>query len=154
MFRTIVLFLSPGFHLADLGALSAFDLANEAASVPCYDVRVLTRDGVPVTSAAGIAVASSAAAGMRGPIDTLLVGGADAARAPDDGSVAALRRAGSAARRIATFGAGAALLAPTGLLDGRQVAIGAAHAAALRARHPALVVAADRVWLRDGHVWS
>lgn len=154
MNRTIAFFLFPGFQLVDLGAMTVFDLANDENAGRRYDLRIVSTQGLPVRSSAGATVETQAWRDGGAPFDTVLVFGAQDPIQPDAATVDVLRRAGAAARRIGTVCNGTALLAPTGLLDGRHVAVRALHAAGLAARHPAIHVDPERVWIRDGKVWS
>ena len=154
MTRTIAFFLFPGFQLVDLGAMTVFDLANDENGGRRYDLRTVSAHGTPIRSAAGATLETQAWREADGAFDTVLVFGAADPIVPDAATVALLRQAAGAARRIGTVCNGTALLAPTGLLDGRLVAVRAMHAAGLRERHPAIRVDPDRVWIRDGKVWS
>jgi transcriptional regulator GlxA family with amidase domain len=154
MNRTIAFFLFPGFQLVDLGAMTVFELANAEHAGRRYDLRIVSAHGGPVRSSAGATMEAQSWHGGDAPFDTMLVFGAHEPVRPDAHTVDVLRRAGSAARRIGTVCNGTALLAPTGLLDGRHVAVRAVHAAGLAARHPAIHVDAERVWIHDGKVWS
>jgi transcriptional regulator GlxA family with amidase domain len=49
---------------------------------------------------------------------------------------------------------GAFLLAEAGLLDGRAATTHWAHARALRERFPNIMVDEDRIFLRDGNIWT
>jgi transcriptional regulator GlxA family with amidase domain len=154
MTRTIAFFLFPGFQLVDLGAMTVFDLANREAGGRAYDLRTVSAHGTAVRSSAGATLDTQAWRDGDGTFDTMLVFGAADPVVPDPDTVALLRRAGAGARRIGTACNGTALLAPTGLLDGRNVAVRALHAAGLKARHPAIRVDPERVWIRDGKIWS
>ena len=58
------------------------------------------------------------------------------------------------ARRIASVCTGAFMLAAAGLLDGRRATTHWRFAARLQAAYPAIQVDADRIFVRDGSVWS
>jgi transcriptional regulator GlxA family with amidase domain len=59
-----------------------------------------------------------------------------------------------AARRVASVCTGAFLLAACGLLDGRRAVTHWRSCARLQQRHPAVRVEEDRIYLRDGKVWT
>ena len=65
-----------------------------------------------------------------------------------------LARAGEQARRVAGVCTGAFVLAHAGLLDGRTATTHWAHAPALRARFPKVRVEEDRIFVRDGNIWT
>jgi len=92
----------------------------------------------------------------RGPIDTLLVaGGAGVASAERDEALRAwLRAAAGRSRRVASVCTGAFLLARAGLLDGRAATTHWSACDALARRHPTVRVEADRIFVRDGDVWT
>ena len=103
-------------------------------------------------------VIGGAAAGTAtaGPIDTLLVVGGDGvyAAAEDDELVGLLARATGHSRRMGSVCSGTFLLAAAGLLEGRRVTTHWARAGRLQRRHPAVLVDADPIHLRDGNIWT
>lgn len=152
MIHTITLFLLPGFQMLDLAALTVFDAANGEPGGTFYDTAIVSRQGGAVRGAAGADVDTRAwQAGRR--CDTLLVVGGNSTFV-ESGTAALLHAAAGAARRVGSIGAGTDLLAGTGLLDGRRVALHAAHAPRLQATHPALHVDAERLYTHDGKYWT
>jgi len=89
-------------------------------------------------------------------IDTLLVAGGLGAHEAEPHQVLLpwLREAAAAARRVASVCTGAYLLAAAGLLDGRRATTHWRYAAALARRYPAIRVEPDRIFVRDGNVWT
>ena len=65
-----------------------------------------------------------------------------------------LRGAAGRSRRTASVCTGAFLLARAGLLDGRRATTHWAFAQRLADEHPAIRVEPDRIFVRDGQVWS
>jgi transcriptional regulator GlxA family with amidase domain len=127
--------LSPGRYRTELRAPTAEPFATNSA------MRV-TPDG--------------ALAGIRGPIDTLIVaGGLGVARAAEDGAfVRAIASAAGRARRVASVCTGSFLLARAGLLDGRRATTHWASAARLAERYQTVCVEPDKIYVRDGDVWT
>lgn len=82
--------------------------------------------------------------------DTIIVPGcAEAGDVPAD-VLDALRRAGARGARLASICSGAFVLAATGLLDGLRATTHWAGAAALAARHPAIEVDPDVLYVDNG----
>jgi transcriptional regulator GlxA family with amidase domain len=68
--------------------------------------------------------------------------------------LALIRQAAASARRIASVCTGAFLLAAAGLLDGRRVTTHWRRAAALARLYPGIRVEPDRIFVRDGNIWT
>jgi transcriptional regulator GlxA family with amidase domain len=60
----------------------------------------------------------------------------------------------ASARRIASVCTGAFILAAAGLLDGRRATTHWRFATRLQATYPAIEVDADRIFVKDGSIWS
>lgn len=154
MARDVIFFVYPGFVLLDLsGPLEAFWTA-EGLRPGSYRPRVVSLAGGDVRSSTGLSVMTEAA--VPGPVDTLLVVGdftLPGQRIPDE-TIFYLRVASAEARRTASVCMGAFLLAASGLLDGRRVTTHWRYAAQLRAAYPAVEVDGDRIFAKDGGVWT
>lgn len=163
--RTVVLVTVDRFQLLDLaGPAEVFRAANLLGAQPRYHNVVLTPDGGQVTSDSGVRVTPDASladlADVAVPgamaIDTLMaVGGigVDAALG-DPGLQHGLRRLAARSRRVTSVCTGALLLADAGLLDGRRATTHWADVDTLARRHPEVTVEPDRIYVRDGHVWT
>jgi transcriptional regulator GlxA family with amidase domain len=88
------------------------------------------------------------------PIDTLLVGGDPRVDRPDPKLTAWLARRAPRCRRFGSICTGVFLLAEAGLLDGRTVTTHWEYAEQLCARYPALKVDADRIFIRQGPLYT
>lgn len=169
--RAVGFLVYPGFQILDLGGpLAAFQVAARAApelaaraapdvaSEPAYRLRVVSAGGGAVASSSGLAVVTEAIDDA--PLDTLVVVGGVMGGAGVDGpaitaELAAIVRARAAAtRRIAGVCTGAFILAEAGLLDGRCATTHWLHAALLQRRYPRVRVEGDRIFARDGAVWT
>jgi transcriptional regulator GlxA family with amidase domain len=153
--RTIGFFIFPDFQLLDLtGPLAAFQLAGLVVSPAPYRWQILSLRGGPVRSTAGLEIAT-VAAGNR-TLDTLVVSGgrgtrpAKAAAAP----AAALRSLARRTRRVTSVCTGAFLLAEARLLDGRRATTHWRYAANLQREFPRVKVESDRIFVKDGSVWT
>lgn len=151
--RTIGFFVTPAFVLLDLsGALEAFHLANRLHPNH-YRIQVLSLQGGPVESSSGVSVHSEAAAVAA--TDTLFViGGERSVFDIPREQVAFVRDAAPQSRRVASVCVGAFILAAAGLLDGRRATTHWMYAKDLQARYPAVRVDGDRIFTRDGGIWT
>jgi transcriptional regulator GlxA family with amidase domain len=154
----MVMVCFPGVELLDVaGPAGVFATADRLLGPRGgYRVDIAARSAGPVATAGGVElVARHALARVRGPIDTILVGGglmpamaeARALAAP----IATLARR---ARRIAAVCTGAFLLGEAGLLRGRRAVTHWAACDELHRLHPDCRVEADRIYVRDRRVWT
>ena len=153
--RTIGFLVYPDFQLLDAtGPIAAFEIAGRF-SPGAYRLAFLSRDGGLVASSSGLAVATSALADTPS-LDTLLVAGGDGVKAPADCPVllAYVRDTAKTARRVASICSGAYILAAAGLLDGKRATTHWSHTQDLQKRYPAIRVEPDRIFVRDGMIWS
>jgi transcriptional regulator GlxA family with amidase domain len=154
--RTIAIVIFPGFQLLDAaGPIAAFELAGRESARPPYRIRVLARAMGPVASSSGVMLTAEALPAPSG-IDTLLVVGGRGTREadPDPELLAWLRDTAPAARRVASVCTGAFVLAAAGLLDGRRVTTHWRYAATLARQYPTTEVEPDRIFVRNGNVWT
>jgi transcriptional regulator GlxA family with amidase domain len=118
-----------------------------------YDVTLATPRGRAIACGPGVVLQSGGALErVTGPVDTLVVSGGvgSGAAARDARLVADVRRLAHVSRRVASVCTGAAVLAATGLLDGRRATTHWRFAAVLAARHPAVTVDPDPIYVRSG----
>lgn len=156
MSQTIGLFVVPNFQLLDAaGPIAAFELASRDTDPPAYRLRVLAREAGLVVSSSGVTlVAEGPRAVAR--LDTLIVAGGPGARetAPDSDTLALIRDAAANARRVTSVCTGAFLLAAAGLLDGKRATTHWRRASALAQLYPQIRVEPDRIFVRDGNIWT
>ncbi|WP_343586896.1 GlxA family transcriptional regulator [Herbaspirillum sp.] len=136
------------------GPLSAFDAANRVAGKTLYRLSLLSEPGGLIRSSAGALIQTERIGDAK--FDTLLVAGGGA---PREGLVSeALRsyivRAAKRSRRIAGVCTGAFVLAAAGVLDGKRATTHWRVAAKLQKMHPKVLVDSDRIYSRDGSVWT
>jgi transcriptional regulator GlxA family with amidase domain len=155
MTRQIVFLVYPGFQVLDAaGPLAAFEAAN--ACVPgAYLLELIARDGGLVASSGGTRLAATAFSDRAGD-DTLIVTGGDGvfAAAECATTVGFVSNSGAALRRIASVCSGAYLLATAGLLHGRRATTHWRRSQDFARRFPEVQVDADRIFTRDGKVWT
>ena len=136
------------------GPLSAFDTANRVSGKALYRLSLLSEPGGMIRSSAGAMIQTEPIGNAS--FDTLVVAGGGA---PREGLVSdALRRyivrAAARSRRIAGVCTGAFVLAAAGLLDGKRATTHWRMAAKLQKMHPKVKVDSDRIYSRDGAVWT
>jgi transcriptional regulator GlxA family with amidase domain len=155
MSRDIAVLIFPDFQLLDAaGPLTVFEAAGHEAPPPAYRLRVTARSAGPVTSSSGVQLIAEAFTGD--PLDTLIVAGGWGTRQASAcaETLAYVRAAAGRARRVASVCSGAFILAAAGLLDGRRATTHWARAAEFARAYPLVRVEPDRIFIRDGAVWS
>lgn len=147
--------IEDGFQVMAIGSQAVFEFANVVVGRTFYAVETWSERGGPVRSSIGMRVETRALS-SRANADTWMVAGVidPLSCAPSPGVVRFVQRSAKRARRIAGLCTGGFVLARAGLLDGRRATTHWAYAEALRARHPALQVEADRIFIVDGPVWT
>ncbi|MDX6355177.1 MAG: hypothetical protein QOF98_2080 [Streptomyces sp.] len=157
--RRIVFAVFPGFQILDLtGPHEVFTQARGLlGDAVATSIETVAAAPGPVASSGGLSVSptlTTAAAG--GPVDTLVaVGGGGIHRACEDTAfVDWFARTSRRARRTASVCSGAFLLGAAGLLDGRRVATHWGRCDELAERYPGVTVEPDRIFVRDGSVWT
>jgi len=156
MTRTIGILIFPEFQLLDAaGPIAAFELASRSMLPPAYRLRVLARVAGPVASSSGVALIAEHSADVAA-LDTLIVAGGPGAREaePCRETLAWLRAVAPETRRVTSVCTGAFLLAAAGLLDGRRATTHWQRAALFARRYPQVRVEPDRIYVRDGNIWT
>ena len=153
--HTIDLLIFPGFQLLDAaGPIAAFEVASRYCA-GAYSLRVIAKVAGIVPSSAGVGMPAQALGRSRSP-GTLLIAGGDGTRSAMccAGTLRYVRSAGLRARRIASICSGTYLLAAARLLDGKRATTHWSCAADLAKRFPLVTVEPDRIFVKDGSVWS
>jgi AraC family transcriptional regulator, transcriptional activator FtrA len=151
--RVVALCL-PGTVAFDLTApAQAFRLAHAADYTPHYAFLTCSVDGAPVTTTTGFEIGVEAGLGALRRADTVVVPGYYAIHEPPPAAAtAALRAAARRGARLMSVCTGAFALAAAGVLDGRRAATHWAWAADLAARHPAVEVDPEVLFVDEGEV--
>jgi transcriptional regulator GlxA family with amidase domain len=156
--RLVVMLVYPGIMAMDVfGPLEAFASANIIAGRPLYRLAIAGKTTAPVETSLGLPIVPSVAlADIEGPIDTLLVSGGfgQSDASCDEQLIAWLREGRLRARRCGSICTGAFVLAAAGLLDGKRATTHWAMAEELSRRYPQVAVDADRIFVRDGSVYT
>jgi transcriptional regulator GlxA family with amidase domain len=154
----ITIFAPGNVHLLEVaGVLDALFEANcKTQSGQPYRVRLVTEQGTPTQSASGMTFVPDE--GMREatePSDTLIVVGPfGVPDRPNEKLTRWLREQAKQSRRFGSTCTGAFLLAHAGLLSGRCVTTHWQYAKLLAAAYPDIQVEPDRIFVRDGPVFS
>jgi transcriptional regulator GlxA family with amidase domain len=143
-----------GPHEVFAGATAV--LAERKRSGAGYDISIVSKNGLPVTTESGLQIVTAPLPATRTKIDTLLIPGGDGSRTAryDVVLVDWIRAAAKNSRRVATVCSGAFIGAEAGLLDGRTVTTHWATAGKLAEEYPRLIVDPDPIYVRDGNVWT
>jgi transcriptional regulator GlxA family with amidase domain len=151
--KTIGFYVPPGFQMLDLaGPAGAFEAAKDQRESPAYRIHVLAADAGTVTNSLGIAI--SAGSLDDAVLDTLVIVGGPIDPSLSTGTLSRIVAASSRCRRVASVCTGAFSLAAAGLLDGRRATTHWRYAARLQQEYPSIRVEADRIFCRDGNVWT
>lgn len=156
--RRIVIVAFPAVQTLDVvGPVEVFSAADQLQGGGEYDIEVVAAERDDLVTGSGLRlVPHRTLAGVRGPIDTLLVAGGwgvDEAQ-QDERLVRWLRSAAPRARRVSSVCTGAFLLARAGLLDGRRATTHWASCDELARRYPQVEVERDPIYVRDGDVYT
>jgi transcriptional regulator GlxA family with amidase domain len=147
--------LYEGFQLLDVaGPLTAFEGAGYLG-VAGYSIEILAARRGSVRSSVGACLEAQDFRRSRG-CDLLLIPGGFSARHREkfEPLLPFIRKVAKQGRCIASVCSGAYLLAEAGLLNDRVAATHWLEAAELARRHPSIKVDADRLFVRDGNIWT
>lgn len=154
----ITIFAPGNVHLLEVAGVcdALFEANCKKASGQPYRVRLVTEGGAPTGSASGLVfVPDSDIRESTGPCDTLIVTGPYGVPViPSESVTRWLRDQARQSRRYGSTCTGAFLLAHAGLLSGRCVTTHWQYAGRLAAQYPDIRVESDRIFVRDGPVFS
>lgn len=154
----ITIFAPANVHLLEIAGLrdALFEANCKMQSGQPYRVRLVTERGTPVESASGVRyIPDMSMAEATQPSDTLIVAGPHGAPEPLGEDVSHwLREQATHCRRYGSTCTGAFLLARAGLLSGRHVTTHWQYAERLAVEHADVRVDPDRIFVRDGAVFS
>lgn len=154
----VTIFAPNNVHLLEIAGVrdALFEANCKLSPVRRYRVRLVTEDGKPAQSASGVTFIPDASMGEASePSDTLIVAGPYDVPVPPSEKVGRwLREQAGGSRRYGSTCTGVFLLAEAGLLSGRCVTTHWQYAERLAAAFTDLEVQADRIFIRDGPVFS
>lgn len=151
--RRIDLLIFPDFQILDAsGPIAAFEIASRYVE-RAYDLHVVAAAPGPVRSSSGVAMLAEPLG--EADLDTLMISGGDGTRAAQDPcTLRWVRAAAARARRTTSVCSGAYVLAAADLLDGRRATTHWSRTADFARRYPAVRLEPDRIFTRDGNVWT
>ena len=150
----------PGVELLDVsGPASVFTTVSALLKEgqAGYRVELAALQPGPVQTQGGLLLhATVGLDSVREPVDTLVVPGGPVTMPPDalPELTPHLRRLAVSSRRVASVCTGSFLLARAGLLDGKRSTTHWVASEELQRQHPRCEVVADRIFVRDGRVWT
>lgn len=135
-------------------ALAAPEFCDDG--VPPYEVVVIGLDGRQFVTSSGVHVMARFTVPTRTPLDTLIIPGGAGLREHGMADRAArwIESRAPDIRRIATVCTGIYALAPTGLLDDRDVTTHWAYVTDVQRRFPRLRVDPDAIYRKDGRFYT
>jgi len=156
--RIVVLVVPPVEELDLVGPVQVFSAANRLSGRPAYRVEVVTtRSHLKVEGEGGLLAfhAQRQYTRVAGTVDSiLLVCGLGTRSIRDEALFAWLRRWVPRVRRMGAVCVGAFILAEAGLLDNRRATSHWKFGQELAARYPRIRVERDRLWVKDGNVYT
>lgn len=145
-----------GVQSLDLcGPHDAFASAN-ALKPGAYEPLVVTLDGQPFRSEAGLRLTPDCALADAGPLDTLMLAGGAGLRRPNAAQpiADAIAALAPSLRRVVCVCTGIYGLAPSGLLDRRRATTHWKFAADVAARFPEIRLEPDAIFIKDGPLYT
>jgi transcriptional regulator GlxA family with amidase domain len=162
--RRVVIAVFPGVELLDVtGPAEVFSAASRLLGrhTGGYQVQLAAEEPGPIRTVNGIQlIAEVSWAEVAGDADTVIIPGALelGRQGPrpliNDHLVTWVVEHAASWRRVSSVCSGAHVLAAAGVLDGHRATTHWFTASLLAAQYPAIEVAADDIFVRDGNVWT
>lgn len=142
----------PGFQLVCLAASAVFEIADLVLDSPNYDVSIRSEAGGPIRGTGPITVLTEPLGSET--FDSIIVSGGAGYPDASEELIEYLQQAPATTRRIAAICTGAFILAQAGLLANRRATTHWMMTADLERRYPDIDVEADRIFIKDGQIWT
>ncbi|UOM37244.1 GlxA family transcriptional regulator [Acuticoccus sp. I52.16.1] len=151
----IGIFIFPDFQLLDAtGPAAVFEIARRLVPT-APQVRMLAVEAGPVRASCGVEVMAADMTKARGLSTLITAGGLGVEQAMDCRRTQAFfRTMVRQKRQVASVCTGAYILAQSGLLDGRKATTHWQQTAEFVARFPKVRLEPDRIFHREGNVWT
>lgn len=157
MKHSVGILVFPNFQLLDVtGPAAVFETADYFSNRgEGYDVHVVSLNGGLISCSLNIKLESKPLSNFSN-FHTLIIPGGVGAHSPelDPSHFKIVSALAKKCKRITSVCTGTFILAGSGLADGRKVTTHWRHSTDLAAKYPKLNVEADRIWVRDGKIWS
>jgi transcriptional regulator GlxA family with amidase domain len=154
----VTIFAPAKVHLLEIASVrdALFEANCKMQSAEPYRIQLVTEHGTPAETASGTKIVPDASVReATQPSDTLIVVGPfGVADRSSEEVVRWLREQAMQSRRYGSTCTGAFILAQAGLLAGRRVTTHWQYAERLAAEYPDIRVEPDRIFVRDGPVFS
>lgn len=150
--KRIAYLLVPDFQVMVFAGITAFEVANQSATKPYYEIRLISEEGGLVRTSLGYSVSTDPLDSTA--YDTVIVGGSLKIEQASPKVIEFLHQTINSATRVAAMCTGAFALAQAGLLDGRRVTTHWAFARQLKAAYPRIALEEDRIFINDGQIWT
>jgi transcriptional regulator GlxA family with amidase domain len=156
--RIVVVVVPPVDELDLVGPLQVFNSVNRLAGRGIYTLEVVTNaERLTVEGEGGVLnfVARHHFSKVEGVVDSVLVVCGLGTRSVRDAALSAwLKSKAADVRRMGAVCVGAFLLAQAGLLDGRRATTHWKFGREMAARHPAVRVEHEPIWVKDGNIYT
>jgi transcriptional regulator GlxA family with amidase domain len=156
--RIVAVVVPPVDELDLIGPLQVFNSVNRLAGRSIYAIEVVTSsDRLTVEGEGGVLtfMARQHFSKVDGACDSVLLVCGLSSRTVRDAALSAwLRRMSTEVRRLGAVCVGVFLLAEAGLLDRRRATTHWKFGRELAARHPAVRVEHDPLWVKDGNIYT
>ncbi|MFJ4339842.1 GlxA family transcriptional regulator [Streptomyces sp. NPDC088915] len=150
--RRVAVIAAPPVSMFNLAIPEMLFGKVEVDGGPGYETVICAPDPGPVTTTGGLDLTVPRGLDAVAGADTVILAGSGSYTDPDPRILDALRAAAGAGKRIASICTGAFALAEAGLLDGRAATTYWAYRPLLAARHPAVDLQDDVLYVQDGPV--
>jgi transcriptional regulator GlxA family with amidase domain len=153
--RRIAFLVFPQFQILDAtGPIAAFEIA-ERFRPGSYTLRTIATTAGAVASSSGVCLHVAPLCPAH-TIDTLIIAGGEGTRAAATcgKTLKFVLSCAQRSRRVASVCSGTFVLAAAGLLDGRSATTHWSVTAEFNRRFPGIRLDADRIYVRDGKIWS
>lgn len=155
--RLIAFLVASPVDLLNLIGLTSVFACSKIAGKPAYSTSILSTDSArELQGADGMVVLRSIPLSEHvGPIDTMVAIGSQNAPGQISADVTSwIRRNAPRARRMASVGSGAFMLASAGLLDCKRVTTHWQYVDKLATQYPRLLIERDPIFVKDGDFYS
>ncbi|MFC8761957.1 MULTISPECIES: GlxA family transcriptional regulator [Streptomyces] len=150
--RRVAVIAAPPVSMFNLAIPEMLFGKVEIDGAPGYETVICAPDPGPVPTTGGLDLVVPHGLDAVAEADTVVLAGSGSVTDPDPRILDALRGAAAGGRRIASICTGAFALAEAGLLDGRAATTYWEYRSLLAARHPAVDLQDDVLFVQDGPV--